>query len=116
MDKGRSPSRAAKTPGKVCPGNQQRPLFFTRWTVKGKRIRLDYDDANAAIEHKDRYDRTLVYVFLEDGTLLNLEIIRQGYGHALTRYLFLHMEELRRLGREAKERHRGLWATKDKAE
>jgi endonuclease YncB( thermonuclease family) len=53
---------------------------------------------------------------LEDGTLLNAEIIRQGYGHALTRYPFSRMEEFRRLEREAREQGRGLWANAVKGE
>ena len=82
---------------------------FIRHMAEGKRITLDYDDANKHIGHKDRYGRTLAYVFLEDGMLLNAEIIRQGYGHALTRYPFSRMEEFRRLEREAWEQRRGLW-------
>lgn len=82
---------------------------FTKRMVEGKRIRLEYDQANAAIGHKDRYGRTLAYVFLENGILLNGEIIRQGYGHALTRYPFSRLEEFRRLEREAREQRRGLW-------
>jgi endonuclease YncB( thermonuclease family) len=47
--------------------------------------------------------------FLNDGTLLNAEIIKQGYRFALTRYPFAKMEEFRRLEREAREQRRGLW-------
>jgi micrococcal nuclease len=82
---------------------------FTRRMAEGKRIGLDYDDANKHIDHKDRYGRTLAYVFLEDGTLLNAEIIRQSYGHALTRYPFSRLEEFRRLEHEARGQRRGLW-------
>ena len=85
---------------------------FTRGMVEGKRIRMEFDQANAARGHKDntRQRRTLAYVFLEDGTLLNAEIIRQGYGHVLTRYPFSHMEQFRRLEKEARDQRRGLWA------
>ena len=83
---------------------------FTKRLAEGKRIRLEYDQANAHLGHKDRYGRTLAYVFLDDATLLNAEIIRQGYGHALVRYPFSRMEEFRRLEREAREQGRGLWA------
>ena len=49
--------------------------------------------------HKDRTQqrRTLAYVFLEDGTLLNAEIIKQGYDFAYTRFPFARIEEFRRL-------------------
>lgn len=79
---------------------------FTRTMAEGKRVRLEYD-----WQRQDRYGRTLAYVFLEDGQLLNAEIIRQGYGHAYTRFTFQRMEEFRALEREARENGRGLWGT-----
>jgi len=82
---------------------------FTKRMVQGKRVRLEFDQANAHIGHKDRYRRTLAYVFLEDGTFLNPEIVKQGYGFAYTRFPFKYMEEFRRYEREAREQNRGLW-------
>ncbi len=41
---------------------------FTKKMVEGKRVRLEFDQANTHIGHKNRYKRTLAYVFLEDGT------------------------------------------------
>ncbi len=78
---------------------------FTRRMAEGKLVRLDFDD-----ETRDRYGRTLAYVYLEDGTLLNAEIIRQGYGFAYTRFPFRYQAEFVRLEREAREEGRGLWA------
>jgi len=78
---------------------------FTRRLCLGKRVRLEYDQ-----QDEDRYHRTLAYVYLEDGTFVNAEIIRQGYGFAYTRYPFAHLEEFRALEREAREARRGLWA------
>ena len=43
----------------------------------GTVVGLEYDQ-----ERTDRYDRTLAGVFLEDGTLVNAEIARQGLGCA----------------------------------
>jgi len=82
---------------------------FTRKMVEGKRVRLEFDEANTHIGHKDRYKRTLAYVFLEDGTFLNAEIVKQGYGHAYTRFPFKYLDEFRRYEREAREKGRGLW-------
>ena len=72
--------------------------------VEGKRVRLEYDQTR-----RDRYGRTLAYVYLEDGTHLNAEIVKQGYGHAYTRFPFRYLEEFRRYEREARESRRGLW-------
>lgn len=83
----------------------QEASAFLRRIAEGKRVRLAFDQ-----ERKDRYGRTLAYVHLEDGTLVNGEIIRQGYGHAYTRFPFRYAEEFRAYEREAREQRRGLWA------
>jgi micrococcal nuclease len=82
---------------------------FTKSLVDRKEVRLGYDQANAYIGHKDKYGGVLAYVYLKDGTFLNAEIIRQGYGFAYTRFPFQYMEEFRRYEREARENERGLW-------
>jgi micrococcal nuclease len=78
---------------------------FTSQLVAGKRARLEYDQ-----QRRDRYGRTLAYVFLEDGTFVNADIIRQGFGFAYTRFPFRYLEEFRELERGARESKRGLWA------
>jgi len=82
---------------------------FTKRMVQGKSVRLKFDQANAHIDHKDKYKRTLAYVFLWDGTFLNAEIIKQGYGHAYTGFPFKYMDKFRRYEREARAKNRGLW-------
>ncbi|MDP8255206.1 MAG: thermonuclease family protein [Candidatus Alcyoniella australis] len=82
---------------------------FTHRMADGKTVRLELDQASAATGHRDHYGRLLAYVFLPDDTLLNAEIIKQGYGHAYTRFPFSRMEEFRALEREAREAGRGLW-------
>jgi micrococcal nuclease len=83
---------------------------FTRSLVESKSIRLFFDDSNRARHHKDRYGRTLAYVHLDDGTMLNAELIRRGYAHAYTRFPFRHVVEFRRLERIARSQAVGLWA------
>ena len=77
---------------------------FTRRLTAGRVVRLEYD-----FERKDRYNRTLAYVYLADGTFVNAEIVRQGFGHAYTRFPFKFLDEFRALEREAREGGRGLW-------
>jgi micrococcal nuclease len=72
--------------------------------IEGKKVRLEFDQTR-----KDRYGRTLAYVYLEDGTSLNAEIVKQGFGFAYTRFPFRYMEEFRKYEREAREAGRGLW-------
>jgi micrococcal nuclease len=101
-----------KHPNKPVEYFGKEAAAFTKRIAEGKRIRLEYDQANKHLNHADAYGRTLAYVFLENGTLLNAEIIRQGYGHAYTKYPFSRMEEFRGLEREAREQGRGLWRAK----
>jgi micrococcal nuclease len=80
---------------------------FTQRLVEGKRVRLAYDQ-----QRQDKYGRTLTYIYLEDGTFVNAEIIKQGYGFAYTRFPFKYLEEFRQLEREAREAGRGLWGAR----
>ena len=78
---------------------------FVRQLVEGKPVSLEYDRAP-----RDRWERTLAYVYLEDGTFLNAEIIRQGYGLTCKRHSFRFRGQFRRLEREAQQNGRGLWS------
>jgi micrococcal nuclease len=84
---------------------------FTRSMVERKSIRLVLDESNVARNHKDRYGRTLAYAYLTDGTMLNRELIRQGYAHAYTRFPFRHLVEFRELERTARAESLGLWSS-----
>ena len=77
---------------------------FTKKMVGGKVVKLKYD-----VQRRDEYDRLLAYVYLMNGTFLNAEIIKQGYGHAYTRFPFKYMEEFKQYEKEARENKRGLW-------
>jgi len=79
---------------------------FTRQQVAGHRVRLAYDQTRC-----DRYRRTLAYVYLEDGSMLNAEIVRRGYGFAYVRYPFRYMARFRAYERGAREAAVGLWST-----
>jgi micrococcal nuclease len=83
---------------------------FTQRVVEGKRVRLEYDQ-----QRQDKYGRTLAYVYLDDGTFVNAEIIKiikQGYGSAYTRFPFRYLEQFRQFEREARESGRGLWGAR----
>ncbi len=82
---------------------------FTKSMVEGKRVRLEMDQANAHLGHTDKYLRILAYVILEDGTFLNAEIIKEGFGLADTQYPFIYEKEFRLLEEEAINQKRGLW-------
>ena len=78
---------------------------FTKEMVEGKKVLLKYD-----FQKRDKYGRLLAYVYLEDGRLLNAEIIKQGYGFAYTKYPFTYLDAFREYEKEARDNKRGLWA------
>ena|SRR3990170_1734191 len=80
---------------------------FTKRMAEGKRVRLEYD-----WQERDKYGRLLAYVYLEDETFLNAEIIKRGYGFAYTRFPFKYLDKFRKYEREARENIRGLWGNK----
>lgn len=77
---------------------------FTRAVSTGQMVTLDYD-----VDRFDRFNRTLAYVYLADGTFLNATLVRQGYGRAYTFFPFRHLDEFRALEREARDARLGLW-------
>jgi endonuclease YncB( thermonuclease family) len=52
-----------------------------------------------------------LYIYYDDGTMLNAELIRRGYAHAYTRFPFRHVAEFRQLESIARSQAAGLWAS-----
>lgn len=84
---------------------------FLHRLLDGRTVRLEHPPGSDTV---DRWGRLVAYVYREpDGMLVNLEIVRQGYGHALTDYPFEGMDAFRAAERDAREAGRGLWAAPD---
>ncbi|MFQ5801607.1 MAG: thermonuclease family protein [Candidatus Methylomirabilales bacterium] len=81
---------------------------FTERSLAGKWVHLEFEP----VDQIDVYGRLLAYVFLDDGTLFNRELVRQGYARAYTRFPFQYREEFRLTQAEARDAGRGLWVRK----
>lgn len=69
------------------------------------------------ISNTDKYGRLLRYVYLEDGTFVNLWLVKNGYATAYTYPPDIaHSQELVAAGKEAKKNGRGLWSSCKKAD
>ncbi len=77
----------------------------------GRDVRLAFGP-----EGRDYYGRLLAYVFLDDGTCVNLAIVSDGYGFAYLKYPFPFQDEFSTAEREARRGGRGLWATSGETE
>lgn len=84
---------------------------FARSWLEGRTIRLSFDERYTRQRHKDKFGRTLAYVYLDDGRMLNAELIRQGYAHAYPRFPFRYLAEFRELERDARRLGAGLWSS-----
>lgn len=80
-------------------------LRFNIDTVKGKKVRLTFDD-----ERRDRHGRLLAYVTLPDGRLLNRVLIEKGYAVVYRRFDFRLKDDFLAAEGEARRRQSGLWA------
>lgn len=83
---------------------------FVRKLVEGKRVTLVRE---TGYEDRDRYNRLLRYVYLEDGTFVNARIIEEGYANVYNAASVSKIAEFRRLEKEARENKRGLWGEVD---
>lgn len=78
---------------------------FTQNMVEGKKIRIKYHP-----RHNNPDLRVLASVYLMDGTYLNAELIRQGYGRMDEDCASADAEAFQEFERQARENKRGLWA------
>lgn len=86
---------------------------FLHNLLDGKSVYVEYEPGPSKL---DKYGRLLAYLYrVPDGLFVNLEIIRQGYGHAYTQYPFQYMELFRSCERIARESGKGLWGKSEGA-
>ena len=78
---------------------------YTTRMCQGKAVRLELVRGKT----RDKYHRLLAYVLLGDGTMLNSELIRQGYGYADPRFDHPHKAQFQAFQDRARQGRLGLW-------
>jgi micrococcal nuclease len=78
---------------------------FTRRSLQGKWVRLEFEP----LDRIDRYGRLLAYVYMEDGTFFNRELVHKGYARAYTRFDFRYKKDFLLAQAEARQARLGLW-------
>ena len=74
--------------------------------VEGKTVRLEKD-----ITNRDKYNRLLRYIWIDD-TLLNLELVEQGFAYSYSYPPDIkYQEEIIKAQEEARKNNRGLWSS-----
>lgn len=107
------------TPETVAPNTPKQPYgeeasAFTKSRLEGKKVFIETD-----VEEKDRYGRTLAYVFVQEPTseaeiqeyMFNAILLRDGYAQLMTIQPNVKYQEMFiGLQRAAREANKGLWA------
>lgn len=76
--------------------------------VENKQVIIESDTSQGEL---DKYGRLLRYVFLPDGTNVNLKMISDGYAHEYTYNLpYKYQSEFKAAQKDADINNRGLWA------
>lgn len=83
---------------------------FTTRLIGGKKVLLQADTKG---DDKDKYGRLLRYVYLEDGTFVNLKIVEEGYANAYRKFNVSKQNEFIKAENEAREKKKGLWGDVD---
>ncbi|MGP9043160.1 thermonuclease family protein [Cytobacillus kochii] len=88
------------------PYGEEASAFTKELLEEGQNVQLEYD-----IEKLDPYDRTLAYVYLQDGRMLNEELLREGLAKVVVfepnkKYL----KQFKAIEEKAIEEKIGMWS------
>lgn len=89
--------------GRVSLGRARPSRDFLRTLALGKTVHIEYDPLAGPNGERG------AYLFLEDGTLLNAEMVRAGWARVDAAHPFAHEQEFKRLEAEAQSAAVGIW-------
>jgi len=79
---------------------------FTKQNLTGATVRLEADPIG---DNRDKYNRLLRYVYLQDGTLWNQKLIETGHGFAYLSFQFSKQADFATAQAKAQGTKLGLW-------
>lgn len=80
--------------------------------IENKKIKIEADSSQ---NDKDKYDRLLRYIYLEDGTLINEKLVADGFAKEYTYKIpYKFQSNFKSDQKLAKENKLGLWAVCEK--
>lgn len=75
--------------------------------LNGQKVYLEFDETHA---RTDKYQRTLAYVFLENGYFYNLEAVKNGFAHSYKSFPHPKLDEFNSAENGARNGKIGFWA------
>lgn len=76
--------------------------------ILGKIVKLVSDPTQG---DRDKYKRLLRYVYLQDGTFVNGEMVKQGYAFSYKQYPTQELDEFNAYEKYARDNNLGLWGS-----
>jgi endonuclease YncB( thermonuclease family) len=98
-----------KSPKEIYGVHGQRAVSFVEKTLLGQEVRLEFD--SQAGRDKDDTGQVLAYVYTHDGTLVNGEMVKQGFAFVRGTEQFRMANDFRGFEREAMQGMRGVWGS-----
>jgi endonuclease YncB( thermonuclease family) len=98
-----------KSPKEIYGVHGQRALSFVEKMLLGQEVRLEFDAGTGP--NKDDSGQTLAYVYTRDGTLVNGEMVKQGFAFVRGTEQFRLANDFRGFEREAMQGMRGVWGS-----
>lgn len=79
-------------------------------SLTSKRVKLEFDEGEGVL---DKYQRTLAYIYTEDGVMFNEWMIKNGYAYEYTYDdAYKYQTEFKSAERYARDNELGLWNPK----
>ena len=74
--------------------------------ISGKYVRLKDDKTQG---NRDKYGRLLRFVYLDNGTFVNAEMVKQGYAFSYKQFPHPYLNQFNSYEKSAREQNIGLW-------
>jgi endonuclease YncB( thermonuclease family) len=97
-----------KSPKEIYGIHGQRAVSFIEKLLIGQDVKLEFDSSGV---NKDELGQTLAYVYTRDGTLVNGEMVKQGFAFVRATEQFSRASDFRGYEREAMQAMRGVWGS-----
>lgn len=98
-----------KSPKEIYGPHGQRALAFIEKALLGQDVRIEFDPEIG--RNKDDAGQTLAYVYTRDGTLVNGEMVKQGFAFVRGTEQFRLANDFRGFERDAMQAMRGVWGS-----
>jgi micrococcal nuclease len=96
-----------KAPKEIYGVHGQRAVTFAEKMMLGQEVRLEFDTESSA----NPDSKTQAYVYTRDGTLVNSEMVKQGFAFVRGTEQFRLANEFRGFERDAMQAMRGVWGS-----